>query len=369
MGQGPWGFCRGQPRARCFGALEQVCAFYGPMPTGVAVTERGRIFVCFPQWGDRPRCAVAELRGGNLLPYPAIPKKPGRQDPAHRWISVQSVVADWNGSLWVLDTAAPHFRPPLPGGAKLVRLDLATGRATEIYTFPPEVVLPTTYLNDVRFDFRAGGGYAYLTDSSERGPGALIVLDLASGRSFRRLDGHWSTNPQPGFIPKAEGRVLMNRAADGAVSPWTVAADGIALSPDGATLYYCPLSGRRLYAVPTAPLRDPRIPEEALERLVRTVVEKGASDGLACDAGGNVYAGDYESGSIRVVSPAGGLGTVAHDPRLLWPDTFSIGPDGCLYVICNQLHRQPGFHYGRDLRRKPYSLFRLNIGALPAPTI
>lgn len=46
------------------------------------------------------------------------------------------------------------------------------------------VVLPTTYVNDVRFDFRVGKeGTAYITDSSLKGPGGLIVVDLASGIS------------------------------------------------------------------------------------------------------------------------------------------------------------------------------------------
>lgn len=38
------------------------------------------------------------------------------------------------------------------------------------------------------------GGNAYLTHSSIRGPGAIIVLDLAIGLSFRSLDGQRSTD-------------------------------------------------------------------------------------------------------------------------------------------------------------------------------
>ena len=36
--------------------------------------------------------------------------------------------------------------------------------------------------------------------------------------------------------------------------------------------------------------------------------------------------------------------------------------------IANKLHRQARFHYGRDLRQKPYSLLRIKIDELPAPT-
>ena len=38
---------------------------------------------------------------------------------------------------------------------------------------------------------------------------------------------------------------------------------------------------------------------------------------------------------------------------------------GYLYFTANQLHRQPGFHGGRDLRRKPYELLRIKVGTAP----
>jgi sugar lactone lactonase YvrE len=49
----------------------------------------------------------------------------------------------------------------------------------------------------------------------------------------------------------------------------------------------------------------------------------------------------------------------------LWPDTLSLATDGYLYVTANQLHRQARFHKGRDLRRRPYTLFRVRIDAQP----
>ncbi len=86
--------------------------------------------------------------------------------------------------------AAPNFSEPIKGGAKLVAVDLKTNTIRKVYTFTEDVVLPTTYLNDVRFDFRVGkAGYAYITDSSSKGPGAIIVVDLENGNAFRRLNG------------------------------------------------------------------------------------------------------------------------------------------------------------------------------------
>ena len=43
-------------------------------------------------------------------------------------------------------------------------------------------------------------------------------------------------------------------------------------------------------------------------------------------------------------------------------DTLAVGPDDYLYFTANQLHRQPKFHRGEDMREKPYVLFRVEIG-------
>ena len=60
----------------------------------------------------------------------------------------------------------------------------------------------------------------------------------------------------------------MVRPADGPPQPFAIPADGIALSADGATLYYCPLSSRHLFSVPTAYLRDRSVPEEQVGAAV-----------------------------------------------------------------------------------------------------
>lgn len=358
------------PMEKYFGKFELVHAFYGAMPTGVSVSETGRIFVCFPKWEDEVQFTVAEIVDGQLMPYPNLETNLNNTgNIALSFVSVQSIVADGRGTLWVLDTGAPYFSEPIYGGAKLVAVDLSTNTIKRIYTFTEDVVLPTTYLNDVRLDFRVGrAGYAYITDSSSRGLGAIIVLDLDNGIAFRRLNGAVSTSPDPYFLPKVEGEILMNRNPDGTTFPFRMASDSLAISPDGKVLFYAPLTSRQLFSISTETLRDRSILDMNLSQYVQYWGEKGASDGMITGEKGTVYVGDYENSSIRKVLPNGEMETIAHDPRILWPDTFSIGPDQFLYVIVNQLHRQPRFHYGRDLRIKPYSLLRMRIDELPAST-
>ena len=253
----------------------------------------GRIFICFPKGGDEVPFTVSELVEGKLLPYPSIETNlVGQENVTASFISVQSVVADRRGTLWILDTGSPYFLPPKIGEAKLVAVDLDTNTIRKAYTFTEDVLLPTTYLNDVRFDFRVGqAGFAYITDSASEGPGAIIVVDLDSRAAFRRLNEGSFTSPDPYFIPKVEGKVLMNRQEDGSTSPLSMSADGIAISPDGKKLFYCPLTSRHLYSISTEALRDRSIPDEELSYHVEYWGEKGASDGIITDAKGAIYAG------------------------------------------------------------------------------
>src|SRR3954454_13054693 len=160
------------PAERPAGKIEVVATFDGPMPTGVTVSQKGRVFVNYPRWGDPVTFTVAEVKGGKATAYPdAAFATFDKSHPGETLVSVQSVVVDPADRLWLLDTGSIEFGPVIPGGAKLVGVDLATNRLFKTIAFPPEVARPTTYLNDVRFDLRKGAaGVAYVTDSSAKGP-------------------------------------------------------------------------------------------------------------------------------------------------------------------------------------------------------
>jgi sugar lactone lactonase YvrE len=350
-------------------SLDVVHEFTGPMPTGVGVSRTSRVFVNFPKWGDEVPATVVELRDGREVPFPDEGwNSPSSDADSAAFVSVQSIVVDPADRLWVLDTGSPMFRPTKPGGPKLVRVDLDTDRVGQVITFPPTVALETTYLNDVRFDLRRGeAGVAYITDSSDQGPNGIIVVDLASGESWRRLHDHPSTKAEPlgGYLPVVEGQPFLERPGDGEAKPVAMGADGIAISADGARLYYCPLASRRWYSVPTDALLDRSLSDDQVgERVVDEGDKGGGADGLETDDAGRLYLTNYEHNAVLRRLPDGTFETVAHDPRLLWPDTMSVA-DGYLYVTANQLHRQAQYQGGKDLRDKPYHLFRVPIDSGP----
>jgi sugar lactone lactonase YvrE len=359
------------PTDEPLGALEPVAYFNGAMPTGVTVSHKGRIFVNFPKWGDDVSFTVAEIRKGEMVAYPDESiNQTNPADQAAALVSVQSVVVDPVDRLWILDTGSPLFQPTKYGGPKLVCVDLKTDQVSKKILFPQDVALPTTYLNDIRFDLRRGSeGMAFITDSAQKGSNGIIVVDLASEQSWRRLHDHPSVKPEElqTFLPIVEGRPFLEQQPDGSVKHGaSMGSDGIAINADGTRLYYCPLGSRKLYSVDTNALSDQSLKEQEVGATVIDEGDRGgASDGLESDSAGNIYSTNYEHNAILRRSPDKRWETLTHDPRLLWPDTLSLATDGYLYVTANQLHRQARFHKGKDLRRKPYSLFRIRIDAQP----
>ena len=348
------------------GKLERIAALYGPMPTGVTVSHTGRIFINYPHWGDDVKFTVAELKNGRPVPYPnAQINKIDKAHPDKCLYSVQSVVVDPLDRLWALDTGSVKLGPNVPGGPKLVCMDLKTNTVTRTIFFPRAVVPAQTYLNDVRFDLRRGkAGMAYITDSGDGAPNGIIVVDLATGKSYRRLGGHPSVKVEPGFIMTVEGQPLYERKPGQKPKQPQFNSDGIAITP--ARLYYCPLSGRHLYSVSLDALSDPKRSEADVEQ---TVVDEGAkptaSDGLESDTQGGIYCTGEEINGLVRRAPSGQYQTLVQDPRLIWTDTLSFATNGYLYVTANQLNRQGRYHKGHDLRRPPYGLFRIKVNARP----
>jgi sugar lactone lactonase YvrE len=368
------------PSEEPLGMLEPVAYFNGAMPTGVTVSQKGRIFVNFPKWGDEVPFTVAEVRDGKAVAYPdeAMNQTTDTHDVAAdndyyaaSLISVQSVVVDPADRLWILDTGSPMFQPTKYGGPKLVCVDLETNQVIKKILFPRNVALPTTYLNDVRFDLRRGKeGIAYITDSAQNGPNGIIIVDLASGESWRRLNDHPSTKAEDlqTFLPIVEGRPFLVKEQENGSTKLAanMGSDGIAIIATGEWLYYCPLASRKLFSVSTDALSDRSVDDKYVSNTVKDEGDKGgASDGLESDAEGRIYVTNYEHNAIMRRNPNGEWETIVHDPRLLWPDTLSLASDGYLYVTANQLHRQARFHNGRDMRKKPYTLFRIKVNAKP----
>ncbi len=349
--------------------LQLVAGFWGPMPTGVAVSKTGRIFVNFPRWGDPVEYTVAEVKNGHATPYPNLDiNKIDDAHPEKCLVSVQSVVVDEQDRLWILDTGSINMGPHKPNGPKLLCVDLSSNKVVKTIDFKksPDAIRPTTYLNDIRFDLnRETGGLGFITDSSDSGHNGIIVVDLESGQAWRRLDGHPSTKAQENFAPTVEGELLLARTPGKPDAYPKIGSDGIALSADKKTLFYCPLISRHLYSVSVDALADRNRSDADVAATIKDLGDRGyCSDGLGTDSQGRILLTDYEHNALHARDASGQNDTVlVRDPRIIWPDSMAFGADGFVYFTANQLNRQPRFHNGKDLRQQPYSLFRLPLNA------
>jgi sugar lactone lactonase YvrE len=347
------------------GQLEIVHAFNGPMPTGVTVSHDGRIFVTFPRWEDNPSATLVEIRDRREIPFPDAELNKG--DSVNSFLSVQSAVVDPKNRLWALDTGSINMEP-IRGfeWPKLVCIDLASNHVIKTIRFPEGVIHHKSYLNDIRFDLKRGAeGMAFITDSSAEGPNGIIIVDLASGRSWRRLHEHPSVMADPTFSALMEGEPLMQRKPNSSPKPLTVGSDGIAISADGERLFYCALSSRQLHSVSIDALVDRKISDREVADSVTTEPRRFASDGLESDSKNRIYLTDWEHNAIHVRTGENSFETLVSDPQMWWPDTLSLSTDGYLYIISNQLHRQAKFHDGVDRRVRPFYLYRMKINAKP----
>lgn len=153
------------------------------------------------------------------------------------------------------------------------------------------------------------------------------------------------------------------RKKNGEIMSPDLRSDGIALSPDGKTLYYTTVASRDVWSIPTTLLaqHDPKKESDVKAAVKKIATKPSGNDGILCDAQGRIYTTDFEDNAIRRVDPKSGeVQVIVQDARLLWPDTLAMhGND--LYVTSNQLARQPNFHFGKDLRQPPYALFKIHI--------
>jgi len=332
--------------------LQEVASCPDKQLTGVGVSTRsGRIFVNFPYWSDNHSISVAEIVNGQPKAFPN--DEWNKTGPAgSHFICTQSVVVDDQDNLWVLDPAAPKMQEIVKAGPKLVKIDLATNQVVQTIPFGEDVAPKKSYLNDVRIDTRTNT--AFITESAN---GAIIVVDLKSGKARRLLDGHPSTQPEKDLKLVIDGKALIDQQKK---IPPQIASDGIALDLKNGYLYYHALTAHTLYRIKTSFLTDEKIAEKELELKIENVGQTPAPDGMLEGLDGSVYLTDLEGSAIVRWDPESKrVERVIADKRLLWPDTLSWGSNGEIYVTASQIENMPRFNNGKSTRTEPYKLWKI----------
>ncbi|KAI0397849.1 major royal jelly protein-domain-containing protein [Xylariaceae sp. FL0594] len=369
--------------------LEEYHYFFDQWPIGLAVSKTGRVFTCYTRGTYAYTLGevvnkTAETAYPNLelnTPPGGLSNESDRvvfgSNGQGHFISVQALYVTPDDTLWVLDTGRPTVNQSgtismpyaAPGGPKLVAIDLGTDSVRRIYTFPPTVHFPDSYMNDMRFDLRPNatesrGGIAYIVDSSNEGRPGFIMVDLATGESWRHLTRHASTLTVDYAVPSYQGIPLYIRQPGHPLGFQAEGLDGAELDQHGEVMYYSPLTSNYLYSVETKYLRvnpaaDPLANKRAIDNVKNLGQRGGNANGFAGDSLGNVYMLMPESNAIYIYNSTTSL-TVpfVRDPRILWPDSANMGWDGYIYFTVNQLQFNPNWNSGVDKRVYPGVILR-----------
>ncbi|WP_419710607.1 SMP-30/gluconolactonase/LRE family protein [Pseudomonas sp. NFX224] len=324
---------------------------------GAAVTVDGRTFVSLTQ-SEGPGTSLAEIgKDGQLHPYPDAQWNTwNAAEPGQHFLHVNALRVGPDGKLWAVDAGNTGINTgahAVPGAGKLVKIDLASNRVEQVYTFASPVQQDNSYFDDVRFH----GRLAYLTD-----PGAvrLVVLDMDSGQARTVLEGHeLSIDHLPMF---ADGNKLF--IPNGQEK--RVGLDQLEVSPDGKYLYYQAIPGP-LARIETRYIDDPKLAAREVEKHAEHWLDTWSTGGTAIDAAGNIYASDVNTRSVKRIAPDKTVSTVVADPRLIWVDALWI-EGGYLYLPAAQINRTPATTAGKPSTVDyPVHLYKIRIDAKPSP--
>lgn len=330
--------------------LEIVAEMTEP-PGNITVTPSGQIVVSLHQHYSPKLRVVTVEKDGSTKAFPDESWNSPGTGSALTFDSVLGLRSDAKGIVWLLDNGMRGKVTP-----KLVGWDARGKKLHRLIYLPEPVSRKDSFLNDLQVD--SSHDAIYIADPSPGRSAALIVVDLSTGASRRVLEGHPSVTPEEIDL-SIDGQPLEVKLPDGKAVRPRVGVNPISLDAANQWLVFGPMHGSALYRVRTADLLDETLSPGELGRRVEKWGARPVSDGTSMDNAGGVYITDIGRNAIGRVAPDGTYSVLFEDAKLLsWPDAFSFGPDGYLYLVSNQLHRGPALNGGKDLAKRPFYVLR-----------
>ena len=326
------------------------------MANQVALTSTNSLFLGLPRFpGHETTPSVSRRQpDGSVVAFPGNSWnewKPG-DSGKNAFVYVNSLHIFEDDTVWCVDQGGlrPDASPkelstPKPGAQKIVQLDPNSGRVLTVLRFGEDVLPPGAQMNDLRIY----GSTVYLTDS---GLGGLIVHDLSTGRTMRRLSGYremlGAVAPAPTATAKSKSKHR------------TPKSDMIEITRDGKWLYWAAPTGP-FYRVATELLRDASVSDAQLATHIEHVADIPLTGGCAMDTLGNLYLSDLDNKRILLMPPSGKKTVLAANPELISPDGSFIAADRRLYVPAPQSERTQLFGNPKDMTKKPFLVLSLEL--------
>jgi sugar lactone lactonase YvrE len=336
-------------------AVEIVARISQPIGNMTFTPDNRKFFSIHPFF--KPDLRVAELTSSTTFkPFPNLDWNTPKPHSDKYLDDVLGIRGDENGVVWILDMGNRNKITP-----KVVGWNTKKNALEKIYYIPAPASLPSSQLNDLVIDNKNHAIYIADEDVGPGGDGskgALVVIDMKTGKCRRLLEGSKSTRAE--IIPVVvNGKPLRVTNADGSKRLLTIGNDGIAADKNFEWLYYGPMNGHTLYRLKIADVLDTALSEKKLATRVERYSEKTNNGGITLDSAGNIYSTEPETRSIGIVTAnTKTYKQYAHEEQCSWPDGLSYSPDGYMYVSDSQIGKSSLCNDGKSLNKAPYLLFR-----------
>ncbi|MDY7096714.1 MAG: L-dopachrome tautomerase-related protein [Pseudomonadota bacterium] len=324
-------------------------------PGNIAVLPEGRVILT-QQPLDNPELRVVELKAdGTKAPFPTLDWADGPEKGEVGFAATLGIKSDSNGVVWILDMGGGSTNPQLVGW------DTNTDALVKTIEIPAETVTPVSFLQDFVLDEERGK--AYISDMTFTAPvsdlkPAFIVVDLETGEARRVLES--AAELMPAETDVVVGDQLVGfKDEEGNPQPWHLPFNALSIDPDFEYVYFGTINGSDVMRIPAEGLANTTeaqgdADQAALAASIERYAQKAPNDGFIVDREGRVYSGDVTTNALTVSTPDSFEVFAKDDKRLRWPDGFTFGPDGTLYVVASQLNTHPALNMGKDDSDKPY---------------
>ncbi|RWA51077.1 hypothetical protein AU476_25570 [Cupriavidus sp. UYMSc13B] len=336
---------------------------------GLHFDRDGRAFVSTPRLisaGSPATLSMLDTRedGGpaRLQAFPSADGNAVTGPPAEQLRNVLGFHVDrLHGWVWALDMGFVAGEADAPEGAqKLIVYEIASGRVIKRIALDAVADRKGSFLNDVVVDEQRK--MAYISDSGLRSApnnqAGIIVVEFDSATVRRVLHQHASVMPEPKVKVRSHGAEVWPG------NPLKLGINGIALSPNGDTLYWTVTTGTHAYSLKTSLLRDGGRSDRQLGSAVKNLGNVGGNtDGIVTDSQGRLYITDVtRNGIVRYEPTSHAMRLMAADDGVWWPDTPAIAPDGYLVFTASHLNE----HFAGSVKpgAERYELWRLKAGVL-----
>lgn len=311
---------------------------------GVAIASDGRMFLSLPRALQQTSFSLGLAENGQVVPYPGGHWNSIDGDTSTRFSNVNAVRIEPKDptSLWVVDCGSGKA-----ADTKLVKIGLRSNQVERVYRLSSAQAPAGSCLNDVR----VVEPHAFLTES---GTGAIIIIDLTTGKVFRRLASSVKTKAERKTPMMVDGRPVVDPAGKLVVTH----TDDIEVSPDAKWLYFSVPFGGTLWRAKVEDLLNTSLSENNLDARVENLGPIMPIGGFLMLSDGSMLLGDLVDHALALRKPDGKVQVLVQSPQLQWPDAMAVGPDGKVYEALPQANASPSNNHGHDDTKLPFTVMR-----------